>query len=269
MKNMQSPFELYNLLEKSNCRECSTPSCMAFAALVLQGQKKLKECPYVGEELLEQFEEKTENPEPVAGEDLAAELKKKICAMDFQEAAGRLGGLQVDDKIEIKCLGKSFYFDNQGDLTSQCHTHFWLKGPMLAYFAFCEGVELSGKWVLLKELNKGNDWDAFFNKRCIQLLKKMADESYQLFTEVVSIFGEEYKNGGPAADLSMILYPLPRLPFLICYNKPEDGFESSLNVFFDSSADKNLDVEPIYTLGVGMAIMFDKFIRRHGSFQIS
>ena len=35
---------------------------------------------------------------------------------------------------------------------------------------------------------------------------------------------------------------------LICYSKPEDGFKSSLNVFFDSMAEDNLNIESIYHL---------------------
>jgi len=49
-----------------------------------------------------------------------------------------------------------------------------------------------------------------------------------------------------------------------CYNKPEDGLESDLNLFFDSTADENLPVEDIYTLGTGLAKMFTKLARTHG-----
>jgi hypothetical protein len=45
---------------------------------------------------------------------------------------------------------------------------------------------------------------------------------------------------------------------------PEDGLESSLNVFFDQTADKNLDIGSVFTLGVGLSQMFVKIARRHG-----
>jgi hypothetical protein len=34
-----------------------------------------------------------------------------------------------------------------------------------------------------------------------------------------------------AADISLVLHPLPKVPILICYWKPEDGMASSLHIF--------------------------------------
>ena len=51
---------------------------------------------------------------------------------------------------------------------------------------------------------------------------------------------------------------------MICYWKPEVGLESSLNLFFDDTADKNLDTGSIFSLGTGLAQMFEKLARRHG-----
>ncbi len=51
---------------------------------------------------------------------------------------------------------------------------------------------------------------------------------------------------------------------LICYNHPEDGLESDLNLFFDTTADKNLPIENIYTLATGLANMFKKLAATHG-----
>lgn len=45
---------------------------------------------------------------------------------------------------------------------------------------------------------------------------------------------------------------------------PEDGFESNLNLFFDSTADDNLPIESIYALGTGLVRMFEKISLRHG-----
>ena len=40
--------------------------------------------------------------------------------------------------------------------------------------------------------------------------------------------------------------------------------ESDLNLFFDTTADKNLPVEDIYTLTKGLAKMFDKLALTYG-----
>jgi hypothetical protein len=54
------------------------------------------------------------------------------------------------------------------------------------------------------------------------------------------------------------------VPLLICYWKPEDELESDLNIFFDSTAEQNLNIESIFTLGTGLVIMFEKLSLRHG-----
>ena len=67
-----------------------------------------------------------------------------------------------------------------------------------------------------------------------------------------------------ASDISLVLYPLPKVPILICYWKPEDGLESELNVFFDATAEENLNIESIFMLGTGLVRMFEKIALRHG-----
>ncbi|MBT8374958.1 MAG: DUF3786 domain-containing protein, partial [Deltaproteobacteria bacterium] len=57
---------------------------------------------------------------------------------------------------------------------------------------------------------------------------------------------------------------LPNVPILICYWKPEDGLESDLHLFFDDTAESNLNIESIYSLGAGIALMFEKLSQRHG-----
>jgi hypothetical protein len=66
------------------------------------------------------------------------------------------------------------------------------------------------------------------------------------------------------SDISVVLYPFPKVPVMVCYWLPEDGLASSLNVFFDETADKNLDIGAIFTLGAGLAQMLEKLAVRHG-----
>ena len=66
------------------------------------------------------------------------------------------------------------------------------------------------------------------------------------------------------SDISVVLYPLPKVPIMVCYWLPEDGLESSLHVFFDKTADENLGTSAVFTLGVGLSQMFAKLALRHG-----
>ena len=38
-------FEIYNLLPKTNCKECGEATCMAFAVALLRQAKKIEDCP--------------------------------------------------------------------------------------------------------------------------------------------------------------------------------------------------------------------------------
>jgi dipeptide/tripeptide permease len=51
---------------------------------------------------------------------------------------------------------------------------------------------------------------------------------------------------------------------MVCYWLPEESLESSLNLFFDEAADKNLAIGSIFTLGAGLTQMFEKLALRHG-----
>ena len=51
---------------------------------------------------------------------------------------------------------------------------------------------------------------------------------------------------------------------MICYWTPEDGLQSSLNLYFDKTADENLDIGSVFTLGAGLTQMFAKLALRHG-----
>ena len=65
------------------------------------------------------------------------------------------------------------------------------------------------------------------------------------------------------SDISLILQPLPKLPILFCYWKPEDGLGSDFHLFFDPTAEDNLPVDSIYLLTTGLLTMFEKIALRH------
>ena len=61
----------------------------------------------------------------------------------------------------------------------------------------------------------------------------------------------------------MVLYPLPKVPVLICYWRPEEGMGSKLNVFFDATAEENLSMDSLFTLGTGLVRMLEKIMQKH------
>jgi uncharacterized protein DUF3786/putative Fe-S cluster protein len=259
-------MEIFKLLDKSNCRECNKPTCLAFAAAVFLGQKKLDECPHLDSEIIKRYGVKAGNQMTLEQErdETIEQLKRKITTTDLSSAAQRLGAMFSDDKLTIKILGKNFSVDTKGNITTDIHVHAWIAIPVINYIIDGSGVAVSGKWVPFRELEGGKTWYRLFGQRCEKPLKKIADTYTDLFEDMIHLFNGRQVENHYSSDISLVLYPLPKVPILICYWKPEDGLESSLNIFFDSTAEKNLNIESLYTLGAGLVIMFEKIALRHG-----
>ncbi len=56
MAQLKNVMDILKLLDKSNCGDCREKTCLAFAASVFKGQKRLDECPRLDEKIIQQFE---------------------------------------------------------------------------------------------------------------------------------------------------------------------------------------------------------------------
>jgi hypothetical protein len=95
-------------------------------------------------------------------------------------------------------------------------------------------------------------------------MKQVADGYPDLFDLVVHLFSGRQVGEQFESDVSVVLYPLPTVPVMICYWLPEEELESVLYLFFDETADRNLDIGAVFMLGTGLAQMFAKIAQRHG-----
>jgi hypothetical protein len=259
-------MEIFQLLNKSNCRECGEKTCLAFAGAVFQGKRKIAECTKLDRETIERFSGPDDdvNNTFVEGADFLEQLKSEIAAADLAEAASRLGAEFTNGKLTLKVLGKNFSVDADGNLYTQIHINPWVAVPFLIYILAGKGLTVTGNWVSFRELKDGKERYPLFRKRCEEAMKQVADTYTGLFDDLVHIFSARQVEKQFESDISVVLHPLPKVPLMICYWQPEDGLESSLNVFFDETADKNLNADAVFTLGVGLAQMFTKLSLRHG-----
>lgn len=266
MVQLNSAMDVFKLLDKSNCRKCKKPTCLAFAAAVFKGEMQLGECPHLEREIIERCTGKIAEDVSLerAADQLLEELKGKVATMDLPTTAPRVGGTFCDGQLTLKILGKDFSIDTNGNIRTDLHLNSWLTIPVLSYVVAGEGVPPSGEWVPFRELEGGKTSYLLFERKCEKAIKKVADTYTDLFGNMVRIFSGRPVANHYSSDISLILDLLPRLPMLICYWRPEDGLESDLNIFFDSTAEKNLDSRFIHRLGVGLALMFEKLALRHG-----
>jgi hypothetical protein len=259
-------MEIFKLLEKSNCKACDLPTCLAFAAAVFKGQKQLGDCPRLDPDIVRRHacEPKRQSRIEADQEAAMSKLKSDVAALDLEQAASRIGASFEKNRLTIRILGKNFSVDTAGNLHSDIHVHVWVAGPVLTYILHSKGVAEAGKWVPMRELPRGKDWAQFFEHRCEKPLKRVADTYPTLFEDMVRLFNGRKTSNHYQADISLVLHPLPNVPILVCYWKPEEGLASSLNLFFDANAEQNLPIESIYTLGAGLVQMFEKIALRHG-----
>lgn len=267
MSRFKSTVDILKLLEKSNCRECGLPSCLVFALSVFRGERDISECPRLDPDIARRYGE-TAKPIPAAGpeagEESLAQLQKKIEGIDLAAAAERTGGRYAGGRLTLKILGKDFSVDSKGRMSSDIHINPWIAIPVLDYILNCRGLPASGRWVHMRELEDGINWHQFFTQRCEKPMKRVADTYTDFFRDLIQIFNGKPVQNHYQSDVSLVLHPLPRLPLLICYWKPDEGLPSTLNLFFDATADKNLPVESIYRIGAGLTVMFEKLALRHG-----
>ena len=262
---IKNPIDLYKLLDKSNCRQCMLPSCMAFAVAVIQKQKSLEDCPELEPETREKLaggvvKKKTRQDDQ--GQVLE-QLKKEVSQTDLVAAAQRLDLPFEDGKVAVNCLGKDFWIDTSGNMASECHTIPWVQNPVLHYLLHSKGRQPVGEWVAFGGLKGAAEWNQFFSHRCEAAMRQIADAHTDLVFEILHLFGAKPLAGVTNADHSLVIHPLPKLPFLINYWMPEDDFESKLNILFDRSAEVNINIESIYLLGRGLVEMFRALIVKH------
>jgi len=260
-------MEIFSQLNKSNCRECGEKTCLAFAGAVFTGRRSIHDCPHLAAEVKIRLAAAGDQQPSTAAEEETAELRAlvdQLKKLDLDEAAARCGGVAKNGKLCVRILGKELRVDGEGNFSSDIHINPWVVAPFLAYAVHGKGMEPTGKWVSYREIKGGRERYGLFRKRCEEDMRKIADSWPDLFRDMVEIFQGREVESQFAADVSVVLLPLPRVPIMICYWQSDEGLESTLNIFFDETVDDNLGNDGIYSLCAGLTTMFGKLAERHG-----
>jgi len=165
---LKSPLEIYKFLNKSNCRKCMLPSCMAFASAVFQNHKQVTDCPDIDLETISELAgDLTKSTTPVdEQQQILNGYRSEIENIELAAAAKRLNAPIRDDAIVINCLGKDFKIDATGDMASECHNNVWVQVPILNYILHSKGLQPKGDWRSFRELSGAEDWSQFFSYSC-------------------------------------------------------------------------------------------------------
>jgi len=265
MAATRNPLDIYKHLPKSNCGQCPDRTCLAFASAIVGGHENFADCPHLDEAAAARIAAYLTGSQP-AHHGQEAELRRLragIAAVDFPSSAERLGGAVVGGRLAVKSLGRDFLIDSDGAVASDCHTHAGLAIPLLRYVLFSRGGLPTGRWLPFRELKDAAGRALHFEQMCEKPLKGLVDAHTELLKDLIDIFSGERSVNLFGSDFSLVLYPLPRIPVLICYWEPEDGMESSLHIFFDAAAPDHLSVAWIHSLCAGLVAMFGKIALKH------
>lgn len=260
----RNAMEIFSLLDKSNCRKCGEKTCLAFAGAVYTGRRSLEECPLLGSEERSRVSGGQEVDDAISAEAALLELKNRLTSLDFTEAAARCGGTLRNDILTVKILGKDFGVDRWGNFHTAIHVISWVVMPFLAYVLEGRGAAPTGRWLSLRELKGGRERYPLFQKRTEDDMCRIADTYPDFFADIIQMFDADEVESQFASDVSVVLHPLPKVPIMICYWKPDEGIESSLNLFFDATVDENLGIDGIYSLCAGLVAMFNRLSAQHG-----
>ncbi len=238
---------------------------MAFSLMVFKGEKRLKDCPFLSEDLISRLEGKIDTNMTFEQNlsKIVEKLKQDVAKIDLKSSAERLGGEFSDGKLTIRVLGKPLSIEPTGNVSTDIHMHPWVLYPILNYVLNCKGVPDSGDWVPFSELKGGKKWHLLFEQRCLKPLRNLADNHTDLFKDIIDIFSGKKVENFFKSDISVMLYPLPRVPIIISYWKPDEGLESDINIFFDSNVEENINIEALYALCNGLVMMFEKIVLRN------
>ncbi len=214
---------------------------------MFRGQRRLSECVRLDLGVAARFSEdsRTENAPEAEGAAHFDQLKQAITQTDLALAAERVGARFEWGRLTLKVLGKDFSVDRHGGFHADIHVNHRVAIPF-------------------RELKGGREGYPLFRKRCEEPLKRVADIYTPLFDDMVHLFGGRQVERQFESDISVVLHPLPLVPIIVCYWLPDEGMQSSLNLFFDETANENLDIGAMFALGSGLAQMFTKLAQRQG-----
>jgi hypothetical protein len=254
-------LDIYKLLNKSNCGDCDTPTCMAFALSVIKGERSPEDCPYINKEIASEISKKIEKKDWKG--DLIRSLRKEVTSIDFHDVAEGLGARIIDNELNVRCLGMDFRVDKKGKIHTAGHINPWIEILLLHYIRTAGSSGLTGSWISFSELRGGLVKAHSFKRDCEEPLRSMFDDHGEYVNELLEFLGGRPAKDQPA-DKAWIIYPLPRVPFLILYWEPDEDHDSSLTMLMDRTADHYLDVESLIFLGEGLVEMFRRIISKHG-----
>jgi hypothetical protein len=252
-------IEIYKRLPKKNCGECRQNKCMPFAFSLIKGEADIAECPYMTGDDVNELKKHIIHSD--WREDLISRLREDIRDIDFRGVAPHIGAGLKGSALMLKCMGREFMIEPDGEITTKGFITPWIKILLLHYIKIGGRADLSRRWVSFSELKSGMVKASSFTRDCEEPLRAMFDADLQKVVQLMVRFGAETRDDFPT-KYAMHIPLLPKLPVAVLYWPADSEFGSKVKVLFDSTADKFLDVESIIFLVEGLVYNIEAALSR-------
>lgn len=239
-----NPLEIYKHLPRTNCGECPQKTCLGFAIRLKTDTEGLKDCRYLDPSKVSEIRSMLKKGDWRDG--LIGSLKKEVRGLDISKAGVELGATIRDSSIEIRCIGRDYLIDNEGNITPEPYNK-WISILLLHYIRHQGRGDLTGQWVSFSELKGGLVKSSTFQRDCEEPLRELFDDLGDRIDPYIERIGGSPVHGWPV-DKAWMINLLPKIRVLILYSKGDEEFPSSLKVVFDRITDNFLDVESIVFL---------------------
>ncbi len=240
-----NPLDIYKRLPRNNCGECPAKTCMAFAVNLSRGECSVSECPEINEQ------SKKEIPEMLSDtgdwkEKRLAELFDEISHIDLSAIAKDIGAGITGDSLKLKYMGREITIKHSRFMEDLDISDKLL---ILIYIKHSGSSPLSDTWKAFRELKDGLIRAKAFTEMCELPLAKLFDKNRQELLDILIEMGAR-KVTGFSSECSLVIHPLPKVPFLILLRPGEEGFDPDCKVLLDSTVTEFIDVEVLLYLGL-------------------
>ncbi len=241
------PLDIYKKLPCINCGECPAKTCMTFAVKLAAKDLSSSDCVKMTEQAKKEIDAILSDVRDWKIKRLE-DLFREISKINFQDMAAGIGAIGERDFLKIQYMGKTVSVSHS---TFEDEFNLWNKLLILMYIKNSGNKPLSGKWTAFRDLKNGLLRAAGFNEICETPMARMFGENREELIKKLASIGAE-KTMGFSADYSFIVYPLPKIPFLVLLWSAQENFEPACKVLLDSTATEYLDIEALLYLGQAM-----------------
>ncbi len=269
-KRLLQIMDLMKMLPLTNCKECGSPTCMAFATFVLREGKDPGLCPYwkpgdlefVTRSLAEQGEDSAYPDHLFSARKF---VQERIRQVDFVAVAPKLGAEVVTQGDEtclvINLLERLYRVCRQEVEPLDRGEHdLWEHILLYNYVAEGGGRPLTGNWVPMESLPGSLAKRKAFVKGCEEKIAAAYSGRAAALRSALAELKADFTVPDNNAEVAAIFYPLPRVPFQLLFWDAdlEDGFPPQVKVLFDETVLDYLDIESLVFLGEKTAERLEK-----------